>query len=420
MKGVQRYMLPKQSKLSNQPLHEAVQSKGHIQPALQASVLIAVSVAHLLNDIMTHVIPAMLTLLQNAFQLSYTQLGAIVMVNMISTSFIQPVFGYISDRKPIFWLMSAGTLTAGLGLVLLAVAPSYLWVLAAVALSGIGAAAFHPEAGRTVYLASGQNKGFGQSVFQVGGNIGQSLGPLMIPLFLVYTGVGGSWLFIFIALLGSWLVYRTIPWVKQRVAIENRESTTVRKGPDRVYSAMLLTIVTILRSTVVVGLSSFLPLYYVNILDMDIGLANTYIFIFLFAGSVGTFLGGPAADKWGNKKMMVWTMLLSIPFLIWLPYARGGIAILVITILGFFLLSTTAISVVYGQKMMPGKVGMVTGLMIGFAYGTAGVGISLLGYLADIWGISIMFSILSVLLIIGFILTLFLPKDKDLDASVAP
>ncbi len=385
-----------------------------IQPALQLSVLLAVSIGHMLTDIMINVIPAMLPLMQEAFALSYTQLGVIVMVATVSSSFIQPVFGYITDQRPILWLMSAGLLTVGLGLVMIAFAPSYIWLLIAVAISGIGGAAFHPEAGRTVYLAASENKGFAQSVFQVGGNVGQSLAPLMLPLFLVYTGVQGAWLFILIALLGAWLVFRPIPWLKQRMAVENRATQTVREGENDVSATVLLTVITILRSVIVIGVSSFLPLYYVNELGMDVGLASTYIFIFMLAGSIGTFLGGPAADRWGNKTITVWTLFLSIPFLIWLPFARGAVAIAVIILLGFILVSTTAVSVVYGQKLMPGKVGMVTGLMIGFAYGTAGVFISLLGYLADIWGIRSMFSILTVLLIIGFLLTLFLPKDHVL------
>ena len=403
-----------QLKWCDQPSAKLMQTNSQTQPSLQLSVLIAVSVGHLLTDIMVNVIPAMLPLMQTAFQLSYTQLGVIVMVATFSSSVIQPVFGYIADKKPIVWLMSAGLLTMGLGMVLIAIAPSYVWLLLAVALSGIGGAAFHPEAGRTVYLAASENKGFAQSIFQVGGNIGQSLAPLMIPLFLVHTGVQGSWWFIFIALFGAFIVYRTIPWLKQRMATEIRRTTTVTEGTDRVLSTVLLTVVTVLRSVIVIGVSSFLPLYYVNVQSMDIGLASTYIFIFMFAGSVGTFFGGPMADKLGNRRMLIWTMFLSIPLLIMLPYASGVFAFLNIIVLGFILVSTTAVSVVYGQKLMPGKVGMVTGLMIGFAYGTAGALISLLGYLADLWGITIMFFILSAVLAVGSVLTLFLPKDHDL------
>lgn len=407
----------------NKTLSDAPLQPKNRQTTVQLSVLFAIAIAHLLVDIMTNVVPLMLTLMQEAFALSYTQLGVIVMVNMICTSLIQPLFGYMTDKKPIFWLMPLGVLTTGLGLVLFAFSPSYIWLLVGVAISGMGAAAFHPEAGRTVYLSSGYRKGFGQSVFQVGGNIGQSLAPLMVPLFLVYTGIRGAWLFIFIALIATILVYRLVPWLKENMVIERKVKTKGSKGDNRTLSTVLLTVVTILRSTVVVGLSSFLPLYYVNILKMEIGFANTFIFVFMLAGSIGTFFGGPAADKLGNKRVFFWTMLVSIPFLIWLPYTEGIIAFVVIALLGFILVSTTAISVVYGQKLMPGNVGMITGLMIGFAYGIAGVGITLLGSFADIWGVEKVFPILTVLLITGFVLTVFLPKDEELEersSSIQP
>ncbi len=401
------------AKLTNHPLEQGLAQSA---TQLQFGVVLTIAIAHLLIDIMTNVVPLMLTLMQQTFHLSYTQLGAIVMVNMICTSLIQPVFGYLSDRKPLVWLMSAGALTTGLGLVVFALAPSYSILLLGVAISGIGAAAFHPEAGRTVYLAaSGKHRGFAQSVFQVGGNIGQSLAPLMVPLFLVYTGVRGAWWFIVIAIIAAFLVLRLVPWLKQRLVAESRKVKTATKGKDMLGSTILLTVVTILRSTVVVGLSSFLPLYYVNIRGMDLGLANMYIFIFMIAGSVGTFVGGPIADKLGNQRVIFWTMLTSIPFLICLPFTKDLVAMIMIAVLGFILLSTTAISVVYGQSLMPGKVGMVTGLMIGFAYGVAGLGITLLGYLADSWGLDKVFPVLMILLIIGFLLTIFLPKDKDLE-----
>lgn len=395
--------------------HEHGQPKTPMSPiTLHLSILVALSGAHLLNDLMIAVIPAMLPLLQTAFQLNYAQLGMVVMVSNLMSSFIQPVFGYLTDRKPVNWLLPVGLFTVGLGLALVAIVPSYGWLLFAVALSGLGSASFHPEASKTAHLASNQNRGLSQSIFQVGGNIGQALGPLMLPLFLVYTGIDGSWWFIILALIGVLLMYRIVPWLKQRNKEENERKKKGKNGTNRIPSTIVLTLVVIFRSTVVVGISSFLPLYYVNVLDMSVSQASIHAFVFLFAGALGTFCGGPLADRWGNRTIIILSTLLSIPFLLALPYVRGVLAVIVLILLGFCLLSTNAVSVVYGQKLLPQKIGMVSGLMVGLSIGSAGIAATVLGYFADLWGMLFVFSLLAVVLSTGCLLSLFLPTDRVL------
>lgn len=375
-----------------------------------------ISIGHLLNDLMTSVLPAMLPILKIEFGLTYMQLGIIILVANASSSLIQPLFGYISDRKPLLWLLPTGVFFTGLGLASIAFTPSYPWLLAVIAISGIGSAAFHPEASRGAHLAAGKGKGFAQSIFQVGGNGGQALGPLMIPLFLSNMGSKGTAFFIIPAILAMFLLLTLHPWMKEK-RLNQHTNHKELKGKDRPFALSLLVFVVTMRSWVIIGITSFLPLYYINILNMTVDEASIYTFIFLFMGAIGTFLGGPLADKFGKKFIVNGSLLLAIPFIFIITKVHGLPGMISIGLFGLVIFSSFAVTVVFGQELIPGKVGMASGLMLGFAIGAAGVGAMILGYFADTVGLLFILNLLGGLLITSGLISLFLPNDKKFEAA---
>ncbi|MFT9486228.1 MAG: MFS transporter [Tepidibacillus sp.] len=380
--------------------------------------LLIISLGHMLNDLMTSVLPALISILIIEFDLSYTQSGLIIMVANVTSSLVQPVFGYLSDRKPLLWLLPLGVFFTGLGLSGIAVAPSYAWLLFFVGLSGLGSAAFHPEASRGAHLAAGKGKGLAQSIFQVGGNGGQALGPLMIPLFLSTMGVKGTPFFLIPAVLAAYLLWILRPWMKEK-RISQQRSVKEIKGKDQPLFLLLLVFVVTMRSWITIGVTTFLPLYYINVSKMTIDQASVYTFIFLLFGALGTLAGGPIADYLGKKTVVNASLLLAIPFLFLLPYVEGIIAMVVVGFLGFILFSSFAVTVVFGQELIPGKVGMASGLMIGFAIGAAGIGATALGYFVDHAassesGLTFVLKLLSWILVASGLISLTLPNDKKM------
>jgi MFS transporter, FSR family, fosmidomycin resistance protein len=368
---------------------------------------------HFLNDLMTSVVPALLPLFKEVFHLSYTQAGIILLVSSLTSSVTQPVFGYISDKHPRPWLLPVGTLITGLGLALSGWMPSYPMLLLAIALSGLGSGLFHPEASRGAHLGAGNRKGRAQAIFQVGGNTGQAFGPLMLPLFLLATGIKGSSWFLLAGVLGAFFMARLIPWYRLNLVEEGRKAKKRLKGKTNVPGLVILVVVVIFRSFAQIGIAGFLPFFYLH-QGVPLRTGDLLTFLFLLAGALGTFLGGRFSDQLGYKWLLFGSMFVTIPFAWTLPHVHGILAIIDLFFLGFFVLSSFAVTVVYGQLLLPDKVGLASGLMIGLSIGAGGIGAALLGWISDVYGITTVFDLFVILPLIGAILTLFVPSEKKL------
>lgn len=366
---------------------------------------------HFLNDLVTTgMIPALVVMYKEAFSLTYTESTLIVLVSYLTSSISQPLFGMISDRKPRVWFFALGLFLSVAGLALTGIAPNLFWLLFFIGISGLGSGIFHPEASRGTHFAAGNKKGLAQSIFQVGGNAGQAFGPLMIPLFLVYTGIEGLIWLLPIAFLSLFLTVPLLKWMKtsvQNYQVKKKELP----GENHIWGSILLIVVILLRSWCQVGVVIFLPFYLSHLTLQQSEILN---FIFVGAGALGTFFGGVLADKIGMKRLMVSSMMIATPFALLFPHVEGWLMVIVLLLFGFSVLSSFSVSVIYMQMLLPKNLALASGLSIGFGIGAGGIGSVLLGGVSDLIGVSTVFTILSVLPLIGAILAIFLPNEKKL------
>ncbi len=402
-------------------------------------VLLLLSWGHLVTDMTQGALPALLPVLKQAFALSYAQTSLLVLVSNVASSVIQPVFGYFADRRPARWLLPLGCLVAGVGLAATGRLPWFSLLLLAVAVSSLGVAAYHPEGSRAANLASGVRKGSGMAVFSVGGNLGFGLGSLFMAWLLTLGGPKATVYFILPALLtaGILLLY----WPRLNSLHEEKESPEDRvengsgglPGNEKSSGAAvqgnmssvqlpglagnrgtlvaftLLLIYIIFRSWLHAGLSTYVPLYYTDYLHGDAHLAGYFVSVFLLAGAFGTLLGGPLTDVLGAPRVMAGSMALLIPLIYLFLHAGGGLAALVLlALIGAALISTFSTTIVLGQQLMPDRKGLASGFTIGFGVGTGGVGVTLLGVLADHLGVPAVFHALNLLAVAGLALALFL------------
>lgn len=376
--------------------------------------LYSLGTSHFINDLMTTgIVPALLPLYKQAFNLTYTQAGVILLVSTIASSVMQPVFGFFTDKYPRSWFLPFSVLLTGLGLAATGYVNSYVWLLLAIAVSGIGSGIFHPEASRGAHLAAGNAKGAAQAIFQVGGNFGQAVGPLMIPLFLLATGVKGLGWFALFGLLGALLLMSIVPWYRE--SLENARLTKKKSlaGQRHILGLIGLTIVVTLRSWTHIGVAAYLPFFYLQ-QNMSLAVADMYTFLFLGAGAVGTFIGGRYSDYISHKWLLFGSMFLTIPFAWLLPHSSGIYTTIILILFGFFVLSSFVITVVYGQMMLPNNIGLASGLMIGLAVGAGGIGATFMGWISDHFGVAFVFDLFVILPVIAAIVTLFLPSEKKL------
>ncbi|WP_303800235.1 MFS transporter [Alicyclobacillus macrosporangiidus] len=372
--------------------------------------------AHLINDLMTvGLVPALLPLYKSAFHLSYTQTGLIVLFSYLMSSVMQPLFGWITDRRPRVWFLPVGVTLTCFGLAMTGIAPSFVWVIVCISLSGLGSGIFHPEASRGTHLAAGRAKGLAQAIFQVGGNAGQALGPLLVPLFLLATGVRGLTVFFALGVLAFLLTWRLLPWYRARVEQERLAKRQVA-GRNRIGALAVFSVAIILRSWCQIGVAGFLPFFYVH-QHMALGKAELLTFLFLAAGAVGTFFGGLLSDRLGRKRILVGSLALAVPFAWLLPRVGGVWAAIVLFLFGFTVLGSFAVSVVYAQMLLPRNIALASGLNIGFSVGAGGIGATLFGHLSDVWGVGVVFTLITVLPLVSAILCATLPSDARLRAE---
>ncbi len=402
-------------------MNEQVNSPGEI-PANEVKniagqtvfpILFAISFSHLLNDTIQSLIPAIYPVVKNSFSLTFAQIGLITLTFQMAASILQPFVGLYTDRKPQPYSLAIGMGFTLLGLVLLSQAPDFLMLIVSVAFVGIGSSIFHPEASRMASIASGGRRGMAQSVFQVGGNAGSSIGPLLAALVIVPYGQSNIIWFSLLALLAIIILVNVGGWYKLKIQARAHKSgssnavqTLSRK--QVIVSVIILLILIFSKYFYLASMSTYYTFYMIHKFGVSVQSSQVYLFIFLFSVAAGTLIGGPLGDKIG-RKYVIWGSILGVaPFTLLLPHANLFWTAVLTVPIGVILASAFSAILVYAQELIPGKVGMISGLFFGFAFGMGGVGSALLGALADRTSIEYVYSICAFLPLIGLI-TGFLP-----------
>ncbi|PWU02557.1 MAG: MFS transporter [Terriglobia bacterium] len=377
-------------------------------------VLAAISFCHLLNDMMQSVIPAVYPILKSSYRLDFGQIGLISLTLQITASLLQPLVGIYTDRKPTPYSLAVGMGFTLVGLLLLSSAPSFSMILFAVALVGIGSSVFHPESSRVARMASGGQHGLAQSLFQVGGNAGSSLGPLLAAFIVLPMGQPSIAWFSGAALLAMIILVRVGAWYK-----EHRQATRkarAKAAPSSHLSrgkiALALTVLVGLifsKFFYMASLNSYYTFYLINKFHVSVRSAQVHLFVFLGAVAAGTILGGPIGDRIG-RKYVIWASILGVlPFTLLLPYVNLFWTSILTVIIGIVLASAFSAILVYAQELLPGKIGTISGLFFGLAFGMGGLGAALLGWLADATSIEFVYRACAFLPALG-LLTAFLPN----------
>jgi FSR family fosmidomycin resistance protein-like MFS transporter len=378
------------------------------------NVLGAISFSHFLNDMMQSLIVAIYPLLKGEFSLSFVQIGIITLTYQICASVLQPLIGIYTDKHPKPYSLSVGMGFTLIGIVALAFAPNYACVLIAAAMIGAGSSIFHPESSRIARLASGGRHGLAQSIFQVGGNAGSAMGPLLAAWIIVPHGQSSLAWFSLAALLAIAVLARVGAWYKRR-HLDRAAGGTRRAavpGPVSVrrvaWSIVILVILIFSKYFYIASISSFYSFYLIDKFQLSVRSAQMYLFLFLFAMALGTLFGGPIGDRIGRKRV-IWASILGVaPFSLLLPFVGLMWTGILTFIIGLILSSAFSAIVVFAQELMPGKVGAVSGLFFGFAFGIGGIGAAVLGGLADSHGIEFVYRLCAYLPLLGMVAA-FLP-----------
>ena len=390
-----------------------------VMPAAENStdfgILGAISASHFLNDMIQSLIFAIYPVLQSGFDLSFAQIGMITLTYQITASLLQPAVGLYTDRRPLPYSLPIGMGFTLLGLLLLSIAPTFPLLLLAAGLVGMGSSVFHPESSRVARMASGGRHGLAQSVFQVGGNMGSSLGPLLAAWIIVPRGRGSVAWFSLAALVAIFLLIKVSHWYKlHRHGVRGkpqsrRQGQAILSRSKIFWSLLILGLLIFSKYFYLASLSSYYTFYLIHKFGLSVQSAQVYLFIFLFSVAAGTLIGGPIGDRIG-RKYVIWCSILGVaPFTLILPYASLFWTGALTVIIGLILASAFSAILVYAQELIPGKVGTISGLFFGFAFGMGGIGAAVLGHLADLHGIEYVYQLCAFLPLIG-IITIFLPN----------
>lgn len=383
-------------------------------------IMFAIGSCHLLNDTLQSVIPAMFPILEREIGLTFTQLGLIAFVLNMLASVMQPVVGLISDRKPMPFALPVGMTSSMLGIAGVAFATEYWMILVSVMFLGFGSAVFHPEGSRVSFMAAGSKRGLSQSVYQVGGNSGQAFAPLISAFILVPLGQRGAALFLVVAVIGIMILTAISKWYKSELEEEKlgkRKRTILSSMPGLTkreigFALVLLLIIIFARSIYVTNMTSFYVFHLMDNYELTIQEGQLYVFLFLAVGAAGTFFGGPLADRVGRKNVILLSLIVPIPLCLVLPYVPlAAVAVLLIAI-GFFIMLSFSVTVVYAQELVPNKIGTMAGLTIGLAFGMGAIGAVVIGMLMDEIGVYPTMIVISVLPILG-LAGLGLPRDRQ-------
>lgn len=377
-------------------------------------IVFAIALAHCLNDLIHASLPAIYPLLKENFALSFAQVGLISLVFQITASLLQPWVGFYTDKHPKPYLLPIGMSVTLCGIVLLAFAPSFAVLLLAAALIGVGSSTFHPEASRVARLASGGKFGTAQSAFQVGGNSGSAIGPLLAAAIIVPSGQASAAWLILIALFAIVVLFKISQWTV-KTTIAHQQKKPVSSTQIQLPRSTLITALTVIcflmfaKFTYISSISNYYTFYLMDKFQLSLQQSQLYLFAFLGAVALGTFVGGPIGDRIG-RKAVIWVSFMGMaPFALMMPYANLLWTCIFAMLAGLIMSSAFSAMVVYAQEAMPGRVGMVSGMMFGLMFGISGIAAAVLGYVADHQGIAWVFSFTSYLPLLG-LLTFFLPN----------
>jgi len=380
-------------------------------------ILFAIAFSHLLNDLLQIIIPSIYPILRETYSLSFTQIGFITFVYQVTASLLQPIVGMRTDKKPMPYSLAFGMGFTMLGLIFLAFAGTYVVILLAVGLVGIGSSIFHPEASRVAYLASGGKRGLAQAIFQVGGNTGTAVGPLLVILIVIPYGQTYILWFLVLAIIGIALLSKIAHWYQKHLLLRKAQKIQVKEYHPRlrkkqIKSSIIILLVLIFSKYIyMTSISSYFTFYLIDKFNVSIPDSQFYLFLFFGSVALGTFLGGPLGDRFGRKYVIWFSILGSAPFALMLPYVGLFWTGALVVIIGLILSSAFSAILVFAQELLPGKVGMISGMFFGFAFGIAGLGSALLGYLADHSSIEFVYQICSFLPLIGAV-AYFLPNVR--------
>lgn len=394
----------------------AVQTGATTQARVKTAfaVLLTISFCHFLNDMVQSLIPALYPMLKSSFHLDFGQVGLITLTYQLTASLLQPFVGFYTDKRPQPYSLAVGSGLTLMGLVALSMAPTFPALLLAASMVGMGSAVFHPESSRVARMASGGQHGLAQSLFQVGGNAGSSIGPLLAAFIVLPHGQGSIAWFSVTALIAMIVLTRVGSWSKAHRVASGKARTHAEHRPaistKRIVLALAVLIALIFsKFFYLASLSSYYTFYLISKFHVSVQSAQIYLFVFLGAVAAGTIIGGPVGDRIGRKLVIWWSILGVLPFTLALPYANLFWTGILTVIIGLILASAFSTILVYAQELIPGKIGMISGLFFGFAFGMGGVGAALLGQLADHTSITYVYHVCSYLPAIG-ILTALLPN----------
>jgi FSR family fosmidomycin resistance protein-like MFS transporter len=390
------------------------------RPRTAIFVLVSLSICHLLNDLLQSLLPALYPILKDAYALGFWQIGLITLTNQVTSSLLQPVVGSYTDRRPRPFSLALGMGFTLSGILILSVASTYGWLLSAAALVGIGSSIFHPESSRIARLASGGRHGLAQSLFQTGGNLGSSLGPLLAAFVVLPRGQGSvAWFSIFavagiiiLSRIGHW--YRAARMTVRPMGTHGSRPTNLSRATIRRMLAILFALV-FSKYIYVSSFVSFYMFFLISRFGISVHSAQLHLFGFLGAVAAGTFIGGPVGDRIGRKPVILGSIAGVLPFTLALPYANLFWTTMLSLVIGLILSSAFSAILVFAQELVPGRVGLISGLFFGFAFGVAGAGAAALGLLADTTSITFVYRVCAFLPAIG-LLALWLPGKRRLTA----
>src|SRR5437867_6433269 len=381
-----------------------------------AKLIALLSLGHFVVDLNQGSLPAVLPFLKSAHQLSYASAATIVLAANVASSLVQPLFGYFADQTARRWMLPASVLLTGVGFALLGMAPGFAALLALVVAMGLGVAAYHPEAYKTATSVAGERKATALSWFSLGGNVGIALGPPVITALVTVVGLTGSLGLLVPTLIATLLLLAVLPAFSQSAAPRAAAAAAAR-GVNMPSAMALLILVVTIRSWTTLGFTTFVPFYYIDTLGADPRLVGPLLFVFLGAGAAGTVIAGPLADRWGPRAFMQWVLLAALPFGVLFLLVRGALAFVMLGIFGALLTSSFTVSVVLGQAYLPRNAGTASGLIVGFAIGAGGLGVTALGWVADRYGLPVALWLSALTPLLAFAATRFLPAARAHEAT---
>lgn len=380
------------------------------------TVLFSISLSHLLNDTMQSVIPSIYPMVKDQYSFSFTQIGFITLAFQLTASILQPLIGSYTDKKSQPFSLTLAMAFSLVGIIALSFASSFLSFLLAVSLIGLGSSVFHPEASRVAYLASGGRKGLAQSIFQLGGNAGSAIGPLLAAIIVLPNGQSSIIWFSLVAILGMIVLFAIGKWYEERIQFRKKNSASISHDPPTgisrnkiITSIGILLALTFSKYFYMASMTNYFTFYLIDKFHVSVGESQYYLFSFLAAVAIGTIIGGPIGDRIGRKYVIWFSILGAAPFTLLLPHVSLFWTITLAMLIGIIIASAFSAILVYATDLVPGKIGMIAGLFFGFMFGIAGIGSAVLGWMADQAGIEYVFECCAYLPLLG-VITMFLPN----------